>query len=66
MLAQSYPTKPMHIVVPYRPGSGGDMQMRRIGPPLSESTCVAKALNSTEVKGKFEVMVTEPRSMGGP
>ena len=36
-LAQSYPNKPLHIVVPFPPGAGTDMFARAIGAKLSES-----------------------------
>src|SRR5690606_13753464 len=35
--AQSYPTKPITVVVPYPPGSTSDTLMRLLGPKLSES-----------------------------
>src|SRR3954470_7923316 len=34
-LAQTFPTKPIHLVVPYPPGGGGDIHGRLIGEKLS-------------------------------
>lgn len=34
-LAQAYPTRPVHIVVPYPPGGAGDLHARLIGSKLS-------------------------------
>ena len=36
-LAQSYPTKPVRVIVPYPPGGVGDTTMRAIAQQLSES-----------------------------
>lgn len=36
-LAQSYPTKPIRIVVPFTPGSASDILSRLIGPKMSEA-----------------------------
>ena len=35
--ADSYPTKPIRLIVPFTPGSGSDMLARMIGPKLNES-----------------------------
>ena len=35
-LAQDYPSRPIHVIVPYTPGSGADTLARLIGPRLSE------------------------------
>jgi tripartite-type tricarboxylate transporter receptor subunit TctC len=40
-LAQEYPAKPIHIIVPYTPGTGADTLARLIGPKLSERWKVA-------------------------
>jgi tripartite-type tricarboxylate transporter receptor subunit TctC len=37
VLAQSYPSKPLHMVVPFPPGAGTDMFARTIAAKLSES-----------------------------
>jgi tripartite-type tricarboxylate transporter receptor subunit TctC len=34
--AQDWPTRPVHIVVPYTPGTGADILSRVLGPKLSE------------------------------
>lgn len=34
--AQDYPTRPVHIVVPYTPGTGADILSRLLGPKLAE------------------------------
>ena len=35
--AQAYPTKPVHIIVPYAPGGSVDVTARSIGPQVAES-----------------------------
>jgi tripartite-type tricarboxylate transporter receptor subunit TctC len=35
-LAQDYPTRPVHLIVPYTPGTGADILARLIGPKLGE------------------------------
>ena len=35
-LAQEWPSRPVHIVVPYTPGTGADILSRVLGPKLSE------------------------------
>jgi tripartite-type tricarboxylate transporter receptor subunit TctC len=35
-LAQDYPARPVHIIVPYTPGTGADILARLIGPKLGE------------------------------
>src|SRR5260221_7441074 len=39
--AQDYPSRPIHIVVPYTPGTGADILSRVLGPKLSERWRVA-------------------------
>ena len=39
--AQEYPSRPVHIVVPYTPGTGADILSRLFGPRLSERWKVA-------------------------
>ena len=34
--SQDYPTRPVHIIVPYTPGTGADILARLIGPKLGE------------------------------
>ena len=34
--AQDYPTRPVHLVVPYTPGTGADIVARTLGPRLAE------------------------------
>jgi tripartite-type tricarboxylate transporter receptor subunit TctC len=34
--AQSYPAKPIHIVVPFPPGTGADLSTRRVAEPMSK------------------------------
>src|SRR5258708_35217556 len=34
--AQDYPSRPIHIVVPYTPGTGADILSRVLGPKISE------------------------------
>src|SRR4051812_5094605 len=35
-VAQDYPTRPIHIIVPYTPGTGADILSRVLGPKISE------------------------------
>ena len=35
-LAQSYPTRPVRVIVPYPPGDAADILARLIGPKMSE------------------------------
>ena len=35
-VAQDYPSRPIHIVVPYTPGTGADILSRVLGPKISE------------------------------
>ena len=35
-LAQDYPTRPVHVIVPYTPGTGADILARLLGPKLGE------------------------------
>jgi tripartite-type tricarboxylate transporter receptor subunit TctC len=39
-LAQSYPTRPVHVVVPYAAGASGDLLARVVGSKLAESCAV--------------------------
>jgi len=34
VLAQSYPTKPVRVIIPYPPGAVGDIMMRTVGERL--------------------------------
>src|SRR3954449_12635665 len=34
--AQDYPSRPVHVIVPYTPGTGADILSRVVGPKLSE------------------------------
>src|SRR5258708_8257509 len=34
--AQDYPSRPIHIIVPYTPGTGADILSRLLGPKLAE------------------------------
>jgi tripartite-type tricarboxylate transporter receptor subunit TctC len=34
--AQEYPTRPVHLIVPYTPGTGADILARLVGPKLGE------------------------------
>ena len=36
LAAQDYPSRPIHIVVPYTPGTGADILARVLGPKISE------------------------------
>src|SRR5947208_15148074 len=40
-LAQDYPTRPVHLIVPYTPGTGADILARVLGPRLAERWKVA-------------------------
>jgi len=40
-LAQDYPSRPVHLIVPYTPGTGADILARLLGPRLSERWNVA-------------------------
>jgi tripartite-type tricarboxylate transporter receptor subunit TctC len=40
-LAQDYPARPVHLIVPYTPGTGADTLARLIGPKLGERWNVA-------------------------
>ena len=33
--AQDYPSRPIHLVVPYTPGTGADILSRVLGPKIS-------------------------------
>src|SRR5256886_11659854 len=34
--AQDYPSRPIHVIVPYTPGTGADILSRVLGPKISE------------------------------
>src|SRR5258708_27368570 len=36
VVAQDYPSRPIHIIVPYPPGTGADILSRLLGPKLGE------------------------------
>jgi len=40
-LAQDYPSRPIHLIVPYTPGTGADILSRVLGPKISERWKVA-------------------------
>src|SRR3954468_19845763 len=40
-VAQDYPSRPIHVVVPYTPGTGADILSRVLGPKISERWHVA-------------------------
>ncbi len=40
-LAQDYPARPVHLIVPYTPGTGADILARLLGPKLGERWNVA-------------------------
>jgi tripartite-type tricarboxylate transporter receptor subunit TctC len=40
-LAQDYPARPVHLIVPYTPGTGADLLARLLGPKLGERWGVA-------------------------
>ena len=33
--AQSYPTKPIHVIIPFPPGDAADIMARLIGPKMA-------------------------------
>src|SRR5687768_1416947 len=39
--AQDYPSRPVHVIVPYTPGTGADILARLLGPRLAERWKVA-------------------------
>ena len=39
--AQDYPSRPIHVIVPYTPGTGADILSRVLGPKISERWKVA-------------------------
>src|SRR2546422_10923110 len=39
--AQDFPSRPVHVVVPYTPGTGADILARLLGPKLGERWKVA-------------------------
>src|SRR5947199_1421315 len=39
--AQDYPSRPIHVIVPYTPGTGADILWRGLGPKISERWKVA-------------------------
>ena len=40
-MAQDYPSRPIHLIVPYTPGTGADILSRVLGPKISERWKVA-------------------------
>jgi len=43
---EAWPSRPVHIVVPYTPGTGGDILARLLGPKLSERWKVAVVVDN--------------------
>src|SRR5215472_13993219 len=39
--AEDYPSRPIHIIVPYTPGTGADILSRVLGPKISERSRAA-------------------------
>jgi tripartite-type tricarboxylate transporter receptor subunit TctC len=51
--ARSYPTRPVHLIVPYPPGGFVDFAARLIGPPLSDrlgQQFVGKVIRAAGIK----------------
>src|ERR1700704_6509062 len=62
--AQTYPTRPVRVIVPYPPGGGADITARLIGQSLSEQLGQPFVIESRPGTGTnigTEVVVNAPR-----